>query len=60
MRRSHEILRRIVWRRRVQAAHAWRDAERHQVARTNAMVRWIVDHPVIPQPVVELERGDRR
>lgn len=38
-----KLLRRALYRRRVDAAHDWRDAERAQVAEYNAAVRRILD-----------------
>jgi hypothetical protein len=43
MRGSHALLRRILWRRRVQAVRARRSAERRRAAESNDAIRRIVD-----------------
>lgn len=45
------LLRRLLWRRRVAAARAWRDAERRQAAEQSAAVRRILDQAArLPMP----------
>jgi hypothetical protein len=38
-------MRKLMWRRRLQAARAWQEAERHQAAEHSAAVRRILGQP---------------
>lgn len=44
-----EVIRHMLYRRRVEAARAWSDAERREAAERNAAVRRILDQAV-PDP----------
>lgn len=47
-----EVVRHVMFRRRVDAVHAWRDAQRLQAAEHRAAVgRIIAQAPAVPDPV---------